>query len=258
VGATPIASDLPEAIGATATTPPAPTGGFVPPSLIVEYQKGTAPANSTGNPIRLDGYVQGVMRSYGTVWAKTIQQVGLQAPDLTYDVTSGADRYVSLCKKNGQRVVVTRSYGKLFYCPDDGLKGGSGAIALPADVLGKLWTQAPRKTADLAGAISATRQAGLILTTWMSSQGALPSPSPTTRLYAGMCMSGAWAHGVYAQGYFTDKELQTALSLSLAIPSETNGQALPTSPGDMQAMTAWTAGFRTGDAGSCLITDWQR
>jgi hypothetical protein len=248
VSATPTASDLP---AATATT----TESFARPNLLVNYQQGTTPASSTGSPVQLDSYLQGILRSYVTVWDKAFQQAGLQAaPSLTYDITSRTDHYVSTCTSRGKRIVVTRTYGKLFYCPDDGLKNGAGGIALPADVLGKLWTQAPRKVADLAGAISATRQAGLILTTWLSSQGITPMfPNPTTQLYAGICLSGAWAHGVYTQDNYTDKELSTALRLSLSIPSEADGQALPSSPEDMQQKIAWALAFRTGDEGTCLV-----
>lgn len=219
------------------------------------YQAGAAPASQNlSGSVNVLAYLQVVMRSNRDVWRSTWTANGLSMPTLTYDVTSRSDRYVSACTKNGKRIEVTAAYERLFYCSADNPPNGS--IALPADIVSALWANTSRKAGDLAGAITVSRTSALILTTSLQRELGLPTPEPNSRQYMAACLSGVWAHGVYAQDAFTEKELAVALERSYAIGIEVDGKISSVDPTDL-LITAWVVGFRGGIIGDCGTSYWR-
>lgn len=245
-----------------ATTPPP----YVPPTptaapqfdrlrAVSTYKPGVAPTSPTLNgSANVPAYLQAVMKSSRDVWRATLAADGLATPNLTYDVTSRSDRYVSACKRDGKPIVVTASYGRLFYCSAD--NPPFGTVALPADVITDIWKKTNRKTADLAGAITATRTSALIVTASLQQQLQLPAPESASRQYVATCLSGVWAHGVYAQNAFTDKELAVALEYAYKIGVEVDGNTASVDPTDL-LITAWMVGFRDGKIGACGSSYWR-
>jgi predicted metalloprotease len=223
----------------------------------VAYRKDAAPVSQDlSGTVNVDGYLQTVMRSNKAIWSEIFKGVsGVSMPALTYDVTSKSDRYVSACTRNGEKIVVTPTYGKFFYCSADNQP--YGAVALPTDVLTPVWKQNSRQRADLAVAVSTSRQASLIILKSLEQQLSLPKPSDIGRQYTASCLAGVWGHAVYAQDAFPVQDLGTALSWSFAIPSEVDGTVTSPNPrNDEPAVTAWTAGFRTGDPSQCGLRFW--
>jgi hypothetical protein len=176
-------------------------------------------------------------------------------PTLTYDVTIRSDRYVSACTRAGKPIEVTTSYAHLFYCSADNPPNGS--IALPADVITGLWKKgADRRVADLAGAITASRTSALILTASLQRELSLPTPGSDSRQYMAACLSGVWAHGVYDQKAFSEKELAVAMEYSYKIGIEVDGKTASVDPTDL-LITAWVVGFRGGVIGDCGTSYWR-
>lgn len=219
------------------------------------YHSGTAPISQVRDgKADVPAYLQAVMKSNRDVWRTTLSADGLAMPSLTYDVTSRSDRYISACTRDGEAIVVTASYGRLFYCSQDNKPFGS--IALPADVLTSIWAKTNKKVADLSGAIAASRTSALILTASLQQQLGLPAAEPTSRQYVATCLSGVWAHGVYAQNAFTEKELTVALEYAYSISSEVDGVVVPVDPTDL-LVTAWVVGFQSGQIGACGKSFWR-
>lgn len=220
------------------------------------YTTSAAPASKDLNgAVNVETYVMALLRSHRDVWRTTLGANSLQMPTLTYDFTSRSDRYVSACTKGGKPIEVTSTYGYLFYCSADNAPNGS--IALPADVISGLWKKgADRRVADLAGAITASRTSALIVVTSLQRELSLPTPEPDSRQYMAACLSGVWAHGVYDQKAFTEKELASALDLSYKIGIEVDGKIASVDPTDL-LITAWVVGFRGGVIGDCGKSYWR-
>jgi hypothetical protein len=128
--------------------------------------------------------------------------------------------------------------------------------ALPANVIADIWKKTNRKTADLAGGIVTTRTSALVVTASLQQQLQLPTPEPTSRQYVAACLSGVWAHSVYAQDAFTEKELSVALEYAYKISSEVDGAVVPVDPTDL-LITAWVVGFHDGSIGTCGAKFWR-
>ncbi|HKX24211.1 MAG TPA: hypothetical protein VJM46_03155 [Candidatus Saccharimonadales bacterium] len=240
---------------AESATPTAlPQFGQLKAVSVYDASKASPTSPTLNGSANVPVYLQAVMQSSRNVWRATLSADGLDMPGVTYDVTSRSDRYVSRCTRDGKAIVVTASYGRLFYCQADNQP--FGAIALPADVIAGIWKKANRKTADLAGAIVATRTSALVVTASLQQQLQLPTPEPTSRQYMATCLSGVWAHGVYAQNAFTEKELAVALEYAYTISSEVNGTVVPVDPTDL-LITAWVVGFRSGSVGGCGTSYWR-
>jgi hypothetical protein len=222
------------------------------PSTLVA---GAAPASQNLNgAVNVPVYLQTVMRSNRDIWRTTLAANGLQMPNLIYDVTSKSERYVSACTRGGKAIEVTADYGHLFYCSADNRPNGS--IALPADVITGLWKGVDRKVADLAGAITVSRTSALILTASLQRELSLPSPESDSRQYMAACLSGVWAHGVYGQNTFTEKELAVAMEYSYKIGIEVDGTVASVDPTDL-LITAWVVGFHSGNIGGCGTSYWR-
>lgn len=263
------------AIATTATSsplnpiPPVPTDGpGAPPTwpaeatqfnafkTTVAYHKNAAPVSQNiSGSVNVDGYLQAVMTSNKTIWSEAFKGSTLSMPVLTYDITSKSDRYVSACTRSGEKIVVTPEYGKLFYCSADNQP--YGAIALPTSVLASVWKKnTNRQLADLVVAISTSRQASLIILKSLEQQLNPPKPTTLGRQYTAACLAGVWAHAVYAQDAFTDKDLAVALAQTYSIPSEVDGVVTSPSSSDNVALTSWIVGFRGGDPGECGLHFW--
>ena len=251
------ATSVPTGVGtAPAVTPTFTAADFSAIKTVAKYRKDAAPASTDlSGSVNVDGYLQTVLQSNRTIWGEVFQGTSVSMPTLTYDITSRSDRYTSACTRNGEPIVVTPTYGKLFYCSADNKP--YGAIALPTGVITPVWKKTSRPLADLAVAISTSRQASLLILDSLQAQLNLPKPGDIGRQYTALCMAGVWSHAVYAQNAFTDKDLSTALYQSLSIPSEVNGTVTSPSASDQQAITAWIVGFRGGDPSECGLHFWQ-
>jgi predicted metalloprotease len=249
--------------------PPVPTDGpGAPPTWPAEatqfsafkttaaYRKNAAPASqNVGGTVNVDGYLQTVMSSNKAIWSEIFKGSGLSMPALTYDITSRSDRYVSACTRSGEKIVVTPAYDKLFYCSADNQPYGT--IALPTSVLASVWKKdANRQLADLVVATSTSRQASLIILKSLEQQLNPPKPTTLGRQYTASCLAGVWAHAIYAQNAFTDKDLAVALAQTYSIPSEVDGAVTSPGPSDSVALTSWIVGFRGGDPGECGLHFW--
>jgi hypothetical protein len=190
--------------------------------------------------VNIEAFLQIVMRANRDVWTQVLNDAGLQTPPLAYDLTSGSDRYVSACTKNGTVITVTPSYGSLFYCSLDNKPYGS--IALPYDAMSAIWKNGTdRNVQDLAGAIAASRQASLILTTSIQQQLAIRKTDTVGRYYVGAC---------------TDQQLFDALTYAYNVPAEFDGAAAPADP-TTELKNAWLMGFHQGNPGYCGMTYWR-
>jgi predicted metalloprotease len=243
-----------ETAGAPATTRPA--ADFSAMNVTSKFQANTAPVSTTVNgKVNVETFLNAVIRSNRDVWEKVFRAASLDTPTITYDVTAGSDRYVSACTKGGEVITVTPTYGYPFYCSLDNKPLGS--IALPADTLASIWKQdGSHKVLDLAGAMVASRQAGIILTMSIQQQIGIRTTDPVGRVYTATCLAGVWAHAVYGQNAFTDKELSVALAYAYRYNVQIDGAVIATNP-TTELETAWIVGFRQGNPANCGQAFWR-
>ncbi len=248
-------SPLPSSPKVTAATPEVAAKFASIKTMVAHTVTPTPVSRDLNGTVNIEGYLQAVMYSNKMVWFPIFQSVGLSTPRFAFDVTSRSDRYISACQHGSEKIVVTASYGKFFYCSADSQP--YGAIALPSDVVAPLWKKAARPVADLAAAISTSRQAALILVDSLQWQLKLPQPHDTSRQYMAACLAGVWAHAVYPQDVLDLRGLSSAISWSFTIPSEVDGVVTSPQPkDDDQAGRAWADGLRSGDLSECGQRFW--
>jgi hypothetical protein len=245
-------SAAPDHIGAsaTATATQQPEGGTGP--LDFSQLDGDVPAPSKrllapsdGTPINGFGYAVSVFKSQRDFWEKYFTGDQLEMPRMNIDLVSAGDVSTSPCHKGE----ISMKYPTMVYCAE------TEQIIIPMDLLAYQWGGA-RKVGDLAAAITVSRHAANSLVIAVSSQLNVAAPSLTGELYVAACFSGVWAHSVYPQNTFTDKDLQTALSRSMKVPSELSG-AKATADQD-ELTNAWISGFRSGRVKDCATNYWTR
>jgi|GEM_PF-5473819 len=248
-------TEEPTAVEPTLVEPTPEQPQFNELAVTLDYKAGRAPKSVKRSGI-IDGpgYTQAVMVSFRDVWRTAFANTQYSAPRLTYDITSFGDVYKSKCANGGKPIVITPQTTAMLYCVRDSKP--DGAIAIPLDSMAAIWKKSSPKVGDLSVAVSMTRQASLITVTALERQFAMTVPSELGRQYVSACLSGAWAHAVYAQGAFTDKEIATALEYSFAIPT-IGDRTTASIANDSQAVTAWVVGFRGGQVAECGRNFWK-
>ncbi len=200
-------------------------------------------APSEGTPIIAVSYAISAFKSYRDFWATYFASDQFDMPRMNLDLVSLGDVSTTPCH-NGD---ISTSYPAMVYC------ARTQHILIPMNVLASQWGGS-RKIGDLAAAIAVSRNAGNSLVVSLAPQLNVKAPAPEAQLYVSACFSGVWAHSVYPQNTFTDKELQTALDRSVKLRFELDGAKASASSDAL--INAWGMGFRGGRPADCATNFW--
>jgi hypothetical protein len=202
-------------------------------------------APSDGTPINSVGYAVSVFKSQRDFWEQYLKAHGFEMPRENLDLVSPGDSSTSPCHA-GQ---ITKDYPAVVYCSDNEYS------IIPMTLLAHQWG-GTRKVGDLAAATTVSRTAVNSVIISLSAQLNVAAPNLTAELYVGSCLTGVWAHSVYPQGTFTDKDLQAALARASAVHYELSG-AKATANADVLT-TAWVSGFNSGRPADCMSNFWTK
>lgn len=247
-------SSLPEAPGpATSHSPTVSISAASSSPLDFSRLNGQVPeprsillAPSAGTPIDATDYIASIFKSQHEFWEKYITARNFEMPPEGLDLASFGDVSTSPCHTGP----INKDYPAIAYCSVD------GHIIIPMMLLVRQWSDDSRKAGDLAVAITVSRSAANSVIDALPAQLKVAAPTPTAKLYLGSCLSGVWAHNVYPQDTFTNKDLATALGSASAIPYELNGTK---AMADTDILTAaWISGFRSGRPANCMTSFWTR
>lgn len=202
-------------------------------------------APSDGTPINGVGYAVSVFKSQRDFWEKYLKAHGFEMPRENLDLASPGDVSTTRCHAGP----INQDYPAMVYCSDDEYS------IIPMTLLAHQWG-GTRKVGDLAAATTVSRTAVNSVIISLSAQLNVAAPNLTAELYVGSCLTGVWAHSVYPQGTFTDKDLQTALARASAVHYELSG-AKATANADVLT-TAWVSGFNSGRPADCMTNFWTK
>lgn len=202
-----------------------------------------APSDST--PINATGYAVSVFKSQRDFWEQYLKTHGFEMPRENLDLASPGDVSTTRCHAGP----INQDYPAMVYCSDDEYS------IIPMTLLAHQWG-GTRKVGDLAAAITISRTAVNSVIISLSAQLNVAAPTLTAELYVGSCLSGVWAHSVYPQGTFTDKDLQAALARASAVPYELSGAKATANAETLT--TAWVSGFTTGLPADCMNNFWAK
>lgn len=208
--------------------------------------------------LNLGAYLNSIAKTSNVMWRDYLIGVGLQDPVVTYDITSGNDRYVSTCVRDGEAIVVTASYARTFYCSSDGRRAGQVALPTAAFTSPSPWAAGKsRATGDLSATVTVTRATSHIVIGSLREQLSLSSPGDVNRQYVAACLSGTLIYGLYPRGSMSENQIRDALELSFAVPSEVDGVVTSPPATDEQLYTSWMIGYNTGNPGECAQAFWE-
>jgi len=218
---------------------------------VFEQPEETSPnvrSRGRNEPQTIDAFLTDLLTSVDRYWTRTFATAGLPEPRVTYDwVPPGAVRITSCGDPADDRAA--------FYCPaDDTIYVGQRFAAdLYAGVVRGLPGEAAgygRAAGDFAVAYVVAHEYAHNLQQELGVFDNRVTESAKPFELQADCMSGTWAHSVYAAGDLRPGDLEEATNAALAVGDFDVGNAQHHGTPE-ERRDALLAGFESGDPGAC-------
>ena len=223
------------------------------------------------DPALTRDYIDAAIAHLDQVWTAWFLSVNLAEPWVSYTVIMPGEEATSECTdpNTGADTVAGSDYNNAFYCPFDANESDLGAIYLPVDTMGQMWTgdmfnrqvSDLSKVGDYAAALLIAHEFGHHVQDELTEQVGVPKPAGINSEQIADCFAGVWTYSVFLDNYLEPGDIDEAFE-ALGVIGDQN--PLRSSHGSgAQRQNAFLLGYNGSEANpvpgvpaNCIVAFW--